>query len=92
VRDLGLRGGEADVVRLFSAGRVDVAVSDDRRFLQVLQSLDVPYATSSSLLVALAKRGRITRATALSYLQKLAEYISEEQYAEARAAIAREGP
>lgn len=92
VRDLGLRGGEADVVRLYSAGRVDVAVSDDRRFLQVLQSLDVPYATSSSLLVALAKRGRVTRANALSYLQKLAEYISEEQYAEARAAIEREGP
>lgn len=92
VRDLRLKGGEADIVRLYSSGGVDVAVSDDRRFLQVLQALDIPFATSSSLIVALTKRGRMKREDALMYLQKLAEYISEEQYAEARAAIEEEGP
>jgi hypothetical protein len=71
---------------------VDVVVSDDRRFLNVLQTLRIPFATSSSLIVALAKRDRIERGEALGYLEKLAEYISEEQYAAARAAIQAERP
>jgi len=87
VSDLRLKGGEAGVVRLFRSGGVDVAVSDDRRFLQILQALDIPYATSSSLIVALAKRSRITKREALNYLEKLAEYISEEQHTAAKAAI-----
>jgi hypothetical protein len=92
VRDLRLKSGEADLVRLHASGGVDVVVSDDRRFLNVLQTLEIPFATSSSLIVALAKRDRINRREALVYLRKLAEYISEEQYAEARAAIEAEGP
>ena len=91
VRDLRLKGGEADLVRLHASGGVEVAVTDDRRFLKVLQALDIPFATSSSLIVALAKRGRLKREEALTYLQKLAEYISEEQHAEARAVIEERG-
>jgi len=91
VRDLRLKGGEAGVVRLHGSGAVNVVVSDDRRFLHVLEALDIPFATSSSLIVALAKRGRMKREDALMYLQKLAEYISEEQYAEARAAVEEGG-
>jgi predicted nucleic acid-binding protein len=87
VRDLRLKGGEAGVVRLFRSGGVDVVVTDDRRFLRILQALDIAYATSSSLIVALAKRGRITKHEALAYLDKLAEYVSEEQLAAAKAAI-----
>jgi len=92
VRNLSLKGGEADLVRLHASGGVEVVVSDDRRFLNVLQTLRIPFATSSSLIVALAKRDRIERGEALGYLEKLAEYISEEQYAEARAAIQAERP
>lgn len=78
-------------IELFGSGAVDVAVSDDRRFLHVLEALDIPFATSSSLSVALATRGRMKREDALMYLQKLAEYISEEPYAEARAAVEKGG-
>lgn len=92
VRDLSLKSGEAGLVRLHASGGIDVVVSDDRRFLNVLQTLEIPFATSSSLIVALARRNKIKRGEALVYLQKLAEYISEEQYTEARAAIEAEGP
>ncbi|MFA5896958.1 MAG: hypothetical protein WC985_08680 [Thermoplasmata archaeon] len=87
VRDLGLTGGEADVLRLHGGGGVDAVVSDDRRFLQVLEALGIPFATPSSLLVALARRRRLPRAQALSYLEKLSPLISEEEYLEAKAAI-----
>src|SRR5437899_7757688 len=43
VRDLKLGGGEADVFRLCESGTADVAVSDDRRFLHVLEALDIPF-------------------------------------------------
>ncbi|OGS46829.1 MAG: hypothetical protein A3K66_04020 [Euryarchaeota archaeon RBG_16_67_27] len=92
VRGLNLKGGEAGLVRLHASGGIDVVVSDDRRFLNVLQTLEIPFATSSSLIVALARRDRIKRGEALAYLKKLAEYISEEQYSEARAAIEAGGP
>lgn len=92
VRVLRLKGGEAGVVRLLRSGTGDAAVSDDRRFLQVLQALGLPHATSSSLLVALAKRGRITREEAKGYLEKLKEQISEAQYATARAALEEARP
>lgn len=91
-KGLSLKSGEAGLVRLHASGGVDVVVSDDRRFLNVLQTLEIPFATSSSLIVALARRDRLKRGEALVYLQKLAEYISEEQYAEAKAAIEARGP
>jgi len=87
VRELRLIGGEADVLRLFRSGGVDVVVSDDRRFLQMLEALAIPFATPSSLIVALAGRGLLRRAEALARLDALAEFISEEEYLEARRAL-----
>src|SRR3972149_8542509 len=86
VRGLNLEGGEAGLVRLHASGGIDVVVSDDRRFLDVLQTLEIPFATSSSLIVALARRGRTKGGEEPVYLQDLAEYTSKEQDAGARAA------
>lgn len=90
-RDLGLKGGEAGIVRLMRSGTGDVAVSDDRRFIQVLAALGLPHATSSSLLVALAKQARMSREEASRCLEKLKEHISEAQYAAAKAALEEAG-
>ncbi len=87
VGDLRLTGGEADVLRLQAGGSVDVVVSDDRRFLQMLEALGIPFATPSALIVALVRRRRLSKAQALSGLEKLSGMISEEEYLEAKAGI-----
>lgn len=92
VKELRLGGGERDVIRLFRSGGVDVVVSDDRRFLQILQALGIPFGTTSSLIAALAKRGRIKKREAMDSLEKLRTLIGDEQYSEARETIEEAGP
>ena len=46
VSDLRLSGGEADVLRLHRSGGIDLVVSDDRRFLQILEALGIRFSTS----------------------------------------------
>ncbi len=87
VRDLQLTKGEAEVLRLFRSGSMDLVVSDDRRFLHTLDTLGIPYATSSSLLVALTRSKRISTKAALAVLDKLARFISDNEYVEARKAL-----
>jgi len=87
VRDLKLTGGEADVLRLYRSGGIDLIVSDDRRFLQILEALGIPYSTPGLLLAALSKMGKISRKEALEHLGKLEALISEEEYSEAKRAV-----
>jgi predicted nucleic acid-binding protein len=87
VRDLRLSGGEADVLRLHRSGGIDLVVSDDRRFLQILEALGIRYTTPGPLIAALSRMGRVPREEALEHLEKLAGFISEEEWSEARHAI-----
>jgi len=87
VKDLRLLGGEADVLRLFRSGGVELVVSDDRRFVHLLEALGVPYATPSSLIAALVRTKKLSGRDGLGYLDRLAGSISEEEYVEARRAI-----
>ena len=87
IRDLRLSGGEADAVRLYRAGGGDLVVSDDRRFLQFLEGLGIPFATPTSLIVALFRRGDVAYEEGLTLLDKVAGLISEDEYREARQAL-----
>lgn len=91
LRALGLQGGEADALRLLQAGRADIVLSDDGKFLRRLDALGVPYATPAALLVALVETGKLEPRTALAQLEKLAPYVSEQEYREARRAIQEVG-
>lgn len=87
VSDLRISGGEADVLRLHRSGGIDLVVSDDRRFLQILEALGIPYTTPGPLIAALSRMGKMPRKEALGHLDKLGAFISEEEYSEARRAI-----
>lgn len=87
IRNLRLAGGEADVVRLYRAGAADLVVSDDRRFLQFLEGLSIPFATPAALIVALVHRKEASSKEGLGLLDKLKDLISEDEYLEARRAL-----
>ena len=87
VKDLRLSGGEADVLRLHQSGGIDLVVSDDRRFVQILEALGIRYTTPGPLIAALVTMGKMPRKEALVHLEKLRAFISEEEYTEAKRTI-----
>lgn len=77
---LRIRGGEADVFRLYKSGDFDAVSSDDSKFLEILDSLDIPYMTPSALIIYLFKKKVLSREDAESYINNLKEMISDEEY------------
>jgi hypothetical protein len=80
VKRFGLGYGEADVFRLFKKGSFDIISSDDRRFLNIMDALDVPYMTPSALILYLFYQKALNREEAKIYINNLKEMISEEEY------------
>ena len=79
-KDLQLTGGEADSLNLFHQGEYDTIVSDDQRFLELVDSLGIPFLTPAALLFHLYKQGIISGADARRYMEKLRPMISNEEY------------
>jgi len=90
VGDLRLSGGEADVLRLHRSGGIDLIVSDDRRFLHILEALGIRYTAPGPLIAAMFRLGMIPRTEALRHVEKLGAFISEEEHSEAKRAIEEE--
>lgn len=80
VTSLGMGYGEADVFRLYKSGNYDVISSDDRRFLKIIDALNLPYLTSTALIVYLFNKKVFTKSDALSHLYNLKEMVSDEEY------------
>lgn len=77
---LGIGYGEADVFRLFKSGYFDIISSDDRRFLKIMDALDVPYFTPTALIIYLFNKKVLNSEEAKIYINNLKEMISEEEY------------
>ena len=90
VRDLRLSGGEAGVLRLHRSGGTDPIVSDDRRFLHILEALGIRYTAPGPLIAAMFRLGMMPRKEAVGHLEKLGAFISEEEYSESKRAIEEE--
>ena len=80
VARLRIRGGEADVFRLYKSKEVDAISSDDGKFLEILDALDIPYLTPSALIVHLFKMNVLSKKGTETYITELKEMISDEEY------------
>ena len=80
VARLRMSGGEADVFRLFKSGGFDAVSSDDCKFLEILDALDMPYITPSALIVHLLKKKVLSKGDAERYINNLKGMISDEEY------------
>ncbi|KXA94731.1 hypothetical protein AKJ65_03615 [candidate division MSBL1 archaeon SCGC-AAA259E19] len=80
IEKLGLGGGEADVFRLYRAGKCESVVSDDQKFLDLMERLGVPYISSAALIVYAWRVGELSRGECREYLEKMKHMISEEEY------------
>lgn len=80
VNDLGMGYGESDVFRLYRSGGFDAISSDDRRFLIIVDALDIPYLTPTALIIYLFNEKILTKDDARLYLNNLKEMVSDEEY------------
>lgn len=80
IKKLGLKGGEADVFRLFKAGKCEAVASDDQKFLDLISAMNIPHVTPSALLILAWREGTIDKETCRELLKKLKSVISDGEY------------
>jgi len=78
VKSLGIKGGEAQVLLLHDSS--SVISSDDAKFLNLLENLNIPYLTPASVIVFLLKKGTIRKDESRKLLENLKEFVSDEEY------------
>jgi peptidoglycan hydrolase-like amidase len=72
--------GEFEALKLYRSGDFELIVSDDRKFLNYLDRNDIPYLTSSSIIVYLLHKNKISKEDTIKYIDNLKMYISKRQY------------
>jgi len=85
------RPGEAEAVALFLEGGFDAIGSDDRRFLGKLRISGIPYVTPAVCVALLAKERKWKLSPALSKLESLSPWISDEEYRTVKLFLERGG-
>ena len=81
VREEGsLSAGELSAVELYKAKKADIIVSDDRRFLHLLQKENIPFVIPTDLMVVLTKIGKVTKEEAINGLNKIRDLVREDAY------------
>ena len=80
IGSLNLLGGEADSLRLFRQGNYGAIVSDDRRFVGLIEGLGITYMTPTALLLYLWRIGSASKAQTRMCVEKIKPYISAEEY------------
>ncbi len=78
VKSMGIKGGEAQVLMLHDSS--SAISSDDAKFLNLLENLNIPYLTPSSIIVFLLKKGAIRKNESIKLLGNLKELVSDEEY------------
>ncbi len=81
--------GEIEALKLYKSGGFKLIASDDRKFLNYLERNGIPYLTSSSLIVYLLYKNKISKEDTIKYIDNLKMYISKEQYLTAMSEVQR---
>ena len=75
--------GDAALLSAFDPRDFDAIATDDRRLIRQIRALGLPYLVPCTCLVAMVAEGAMEHAEALSALDALRPYVSEEEYAAA---------
>jgi predicted nucleic acid-binding protein len=89
VGSLGHDKGEIEAFRLYKSRDFELIASDDRKFLKYLERSGIPYLTSSSLIVSLLYKKKISKKDTIRYIDNLKMHISKEQYLTAMSEVQR---
>ncbi|MCX6708819.1 MAG: hypothetical protein NTW67_04215 [Candidatus Woesearchaeota archaeon] len=83
----GLGKGELSAMDCFKQINADVIVSDDRKFLSVLEEKGIPFVVPTECIVALVAAKKIQEKEGLEALENIKEFVSKENYERAVEAL-----
>lgn len=72
--------GDQALIEIFRKGQYDAVATDDAKVTQRLRLIGIPFVLPSLLIYSLYKRKVIDPVTALSWLDRLLAFISEDEY------------
>ncbi len=78
-----LKGGQA-LIEVFKREQHDLIATDDAKLTRLLKSMAIPYILPGVLICFLYQRNIVNKATALNWLEKLSDFISEDEYSMAK--------
>ena len=79
-----LEGGDESLIRLFPSARCDAVATDDARLVKRLRAHGIPFILPGLILFKLVQARRLDAKEAVRYLDRLADYISPDEYATVR--------
>lgn len=83
----GFGAGECAALSLFNKLGEDIVISDDRKFLSVLEKQGVPFIIPTDIIVMLAVKKQISSKEASEALDNMRSLVREENYKKAKEAI-----
>lgn len=72
--------GDRALIEIFKQGQYDVIATDDAKLTRLLKSMSTPYILPGLLIYSLYQTDIINKETALHWLEKLSDLISEDEY------------
>ena len=79
--------GEASSLEIFKKGKYNAIITDDRKFLKVMEEQNIPFMMPSDVIVRLLKRRKITAKKALEALEKIKPFIRKDVYEKAKSEV-----
>ena len=76
--------GEASSLELYKKKKCSAIITDDRKFLSVLEEQGIPFIMPADVIISLLNRRKIARKAALEALEKIKPLVREEVYAKAK--------
>jgi len=74
------RKGDQALIEVFKRGRYEAIATDDAKLIRFLRSTGLRFILPGLLIYSLCQENRIDKLTALSWLDKLSPFISEDEY------------
>ena len=75
-----LGAGELSTLEVYKNKKADIIVSDDRRFLRLLEEENIPFIIPTDMIVILTKISKITKEEAINSLNKIRNLVKEDAY------------
>lgn len=72
--------GDQALIEIFKQGQYDLVATDDSKLIRLLKTIGIPYILPGLLIYSLYQTDIINKVTALHWLEKLSDFISEDEY------------
>lgn len=86
---LGYVKGDQALIEIFKQTQYDAIATDDAKLVRLLKSASIPFILPGIIIYSLYQRNIIDRPTALNWIDKLSDFISDDEYSMVKILVER---